>query len=224
MNNLSVSSKMPCNLFDLDLIASGCAMRCMLYLLGICYAKNNPKQYTPKRKAILARNMELLNSNRFVSEMRYQILAKSQNVFRFFGSGDFPDVKSMEKIFKLASSLPDVKFWIPTSRDDLLKEFIDAGGKIPDNVCVRYSSPAVNLPVPQFLIDMFEPHGIVFSQITTDLDNATCQASKVKKGNCKICRDCWNRDVKFVKYFVHGNKAQSAIKKYLNTISNSITA
>ena len=122
-NHLSHPSKIPVPTFDLDTDLTGCADRCQYGISKVCYVLNNPNENYPSRKAILKRNWDLINSDFFVSILTKQIRQTRINDFRFFSSGDFFNLKSIKKIIKVCENLPRVRFWIPSSRDDLLMEF-----------------------------------------------------------------------------------------------------
>jgi hypothetical protein len=206
MNHLSHPSKIPVPTFDLDTERTGCADRCQYGINQVCYVLNNPNENYPSRKEILKRNWELINSDQFVSILTKQIRQTRINDFRFWSSGDFYNLESIEKIIKVCENLPRVRFWIPTSRDDLLTEFLKEN-KIPSNVTIRLSAPIPDTPIPQFMKDFFKIHGVVFSETTTDPDAVNCHASLDGTG-CQDCDQCWNPEHEITKYYIHGKKAQ----------------
>ena len=107
-NHLSHPSKIPVPTFDLDVDRTGCVERCTYGKSKVCYVVNNPNENYPSRKAILKRNWDLINSDQFVAVLTKQIRHERINDFRFFSSGDFFDLESIEKIIigKLKNSVP----------------------------------------------------------------------------------------------------------------------
>ena len=206
MNHLSHPSKIPVPTFDLDTERSGCADRCQYGINQVCYVLNNSNENYPSRKAILKRNWELINSDQFVSVLTKQIRQTRINDFRFWSSGDFYNLESIEKIIKVCENLPRVRFWIPTSNDSDLMKFLQKN-KIPSNVTIRLSAPIPDTPIPQFMKDYFKIHGVVFSETTTDPDAVTCHAS-IDGDGCQDCDQCWNPEHEKTVYMIHGKKAQ----------------
>jgi hypothetical protein len=223
MSHLSTPSKMPCKTFDLSIYISGCAARCMFGIKGICYVMVNPKEYLQNRINKLQRNHDLLESKYFTSVMINELMEDGNRWFRFFSSGDFPNVEAIQKIMEVCESLKDgerkVNFWIPTSRDDLLTVYLTTGNTIPDNVCIRYSSPDPTLPQLPFQRELFIKNGVTYSATTLDKSKATCHASQERGGKCKTCRDCWDRAHQLTVYLIHGS---SAIKRAKDFVKNML--
>ena len=141
--------------------------------------------------------------------------------FRWHDAGDIRSVVHFAKICEIAVMTPQIKHWIPTRENKIINEYVRLGGVIPDNLCVRLSSPLVNQePVKT----------IVYNTSTVNSDGCwngkECQAyrtssdgkitsrriyktmtNKDKKeydfGYCGDCRDCWNKDVDNVTYVKH---------------------
>jgi len=215
-SHLSHPTKMPCPTFDLGVIQSGCYKHCDYGQKGICYAKNNPHEYMPRRKRLLNRNNKLIKSARFVRTLSMEILAKSTSHFRFFSSGDFPNIEAFVKVMDLCKATPNVSYWIPTTREDLLSKYlIEDKNVIPPNVCIRLSNAMVDTPTPQFMKDFWYKYGVTFSETSSNKNNATCHASLGKNGNCGLCRSCWNRNHKVTVYKIHGKTAVMKMKKLM---------
>ena len=188
--HMSYPSKMPCPSFDLSVVLSGCAARCIYGIYKICYDITNfhTMDWNMPRKNLLKRNQNLLESKYFNSVMINELLEDGNRWFRFFSAGDFPNIEAMHKIMDVCRAIDiDIKkFWIPTSREDILVEYLKTGNKIPDNVCIRYSSPSIGDPtMPQlpYITELFEKHGVCYSATTLDKEKATCAAS-VTHGSC----------------------------------------
>jgi hypothetical protein len=221
--HMSTPSKMPCYSFDLSVLLSGCAARCMYGIWGICYAITNFHEmpWNLARAKKLELNQELLESKYFKQVMINELLEDGNLWFRFFSAGDFPDIKAMHKIMNVCESI-DInrkKFWIPTSREDILYEYLNTGNKIPENVCIRYSSPTIDdptMPELPFLKELFEKNGICYSATSIDRSKVTCPASLMKKhGKCGTCRNCWDKTNKLVVYLIHNTTSIKRAKEYI---------
>jgi hypothetical protein len=141
--------------------------------------------------------------------------------FRWHDAGDIRNIKHFAKICEIAALTPYIKHWIPTRENKIINEYVRLGGVIPDNLCVRLSSPMVNQ----------EPVKTIVYNTSTVNSNGRwngkeCQAYRTTKdgkitsrrvyktmtnkdkkeydfGYCGDCRDCWNKDVDNVTYVKH---------------------
>lgn len=117
--------------------------------------------------------------------------------FRWFDSGDLRSVDQLRKIVAVARSTPMLQHWLPTREYAMLKEFMESGGEIPDNLTIRVSATKVDGKPPGFwpttstIHLQKEPIGHVCP--APDQDNA-----------CGDCRACWDREVGNVSYHLHG--------------------
>ena len=219
--HLSEPSKMECKTFDLDIEKSGCVDRCQYGQEKICYVVNNRyRENSPSRKAKKERNWKLANSKSFVRILTNEIRLTKQRIFRFFQSGDFFSLEFLKKVMQVCANLPKVDFWIPTTRDDLLNEFLFKGGIIPKNTTVRLSAPKADIPFHKGIIEFYSKwENITFSETTTNKNLATCKASLEENASCEECEDCFKPNHKKTVYAIHGKIALSKIKK-LQEIEN----
>jgi hypothetical protein len=85
-----------------------------------------------------------------------------------------------------------VKFWLPTREYQTVEAYRRMGGRIPRNLCIRYSAHIVNGPPPL-------RYGLPVSTVSSSPHNASpgahhCPAHE--QGNtCGPCRACWNPQV-----------------------------
>jgi hypothetical protein len=117
--------------------------------------------------------------------------------FRWHDSGDLQSVAHFGKICEIARLTPHIKYWLPTREYSMVREYLDKGGVIPDNLTVRFSALMVDGPAPETLAKRC---GV---QVSGACETAfTCPASK--QGNvCGNCRACWNKETFNVTYKTH---------------------
>lgn len=189
---LSTPGKMPCLSFSLD-PEEVCNTGSKLALLpgsvcAECYAqKGNYVKYQSGIRPAQARRLEALKNNpRWVEAMVK--LVRRGDYFRWFDSGDIPDMTSLIKIVAVAMLTPDTLHWLPTKEYKLLADYKRAGGRIPKNLIIRPSAPMIDGVLPE----SSGPSSMVITPGAKLPANTTmCNASR--QGNqCLDCRACWN--------------------------------
>jgi len=151
-----------------------------------CYAlKGNYTRYKAIKAAQYVR-LASLNSELWTAAIVTQI--KRQKYFRWHDAGDVQDVQHLNKIYEVCKLTPDTKHWMPT-REAWIKDHLDSK---PDNLVIRFSAPMIDQAAPASW-----PNS---SEVVTE--GATCPAPK--QGNsCGDCRNCWNPEIKTIKYGKH---------------------
>ena len=151
-----------------------------------CYAlKGNYTRYKAIKAAQYVRLASLTNEL-WTAAIVTQI--KRQKYFRWHDAGDVQDVQHLNKIYEVCRLTPGTKHWMPT-REAWIKDHLD--GK-PDNLVIRFSAPMIDQAAPASW-----PNS---SEVVTE--GATCPAPK--QGNsCGDCRNCWNPEIKTIKYGKH---------------------
>ena len=200
VGGLSAPSKMPCHGYSIP--ASRCKTgRKMRKVQGsicaICYALKGRYGF-PNVQNALERRYKTIKGKRWVSDMVAAITRVEQSgFFRWHDSGDVQSVSHFKKICAIARLTPNVKYWLPTREYGMVREFIEKGGIIPDNLTVRFSALMVDGPAPETLAKRL---GV---QVSGACASAfTCPASK--QGNvCGSCRACWSRETFNVTYKTH---------------------
>jgi len=125
--------------------------------------------------------------------MSYQL--KDLRYFRWFDSGDIPNMKALLKIVKIAKNTPNTKHWLPTREFGLIKKYLKYRS-FPQNLLVRLSAP---------MIDGTPPAGFKFTSTVHNKSKAIgfeCLAPK-QNNNCLDCRSCWSRKYKNISYREH---------------------
>ena len=151
-----------------------------------CYAlKGNYTRYKAIKAAQYVR-LASLNSELWTAAIVTQI--KRQKYFRWHDAGDVQDVQHLNKIYEVCRLTPGTKHWMPT-REAWIKDHLDSK---PDNLVIRFSAPMIDQAAPASW-----PNS---SEVVTE--GATCPAPQ--QGNsCGDCRNCWNPEIKTIKYGKH---------------------
>jgi hypothetical protein len=143
-----------------------------------------------------------LSDPRWVEAVSTLIYRSGDRHFRWHDSGDLRDLAHLRNIVRVSLNLPSVKFWLPTREYQTVEAYRRTGGKIPANLCIRYSA---------HLIDGAPPvrYGLPVSGVHSGketIPDAThiCPAPR-QNMQCGKCRACWDRSVKIVSFHLkHG--------------------
>jgi len=148
-----------------------------------------------KRLAILSANLEQWRED--MTELlrrKYSKKTGDDRVFRWHDSGDLQSTAHLSAIVKIARSLPDIKFWLPTKEYSLVGKFCRTR-KIPRNLIIRVSAPMIGSSYGPTL------PGTVSSTVGAGTGFA-CGAYQ-REGKCGDCRACWDKSVLSVDYPQH---------------------
>ena len=153
-----------------------------------CYAlKGNYKRFPAVRLA-LARRLESLQHPRWVEAMT--ALIYGEEVFRWHDSGDLQSAWHLKRIFEVCSKTPETSHWLPTREAKFLPLSTDS---IPKNLIIRVSGTKVNGAAPSFW---------PWTSQVTDGKGKNCPAPE-QGGQCKSCRQCWDRSIPNIIYAKH---------------------
>jgi hypothetical protein len=178
-----------------------------------CYAKGGRYNFSNVKAP---REINLVESKKdsWTKEMIQEL--DTHRYFRWFDSGDMYSVKFAEKVLEVAIATPWVKHWLPTRTWTLpkFKNVLKKLNQLP-NVVVRYSSGSIVGGV----VDAQNGSTVIGHEHINQLPKGVhlCDAyTDEKKGKCKGCRACWDKNVSQVAYVAHGAKgkklAREAIK------------
>ena len=120
--------------------------------------------------------------------MAHLINSKKPDVFRWHDSGDVQDLDHLNKIYEVCRLTPSKRHWLPT-REAWIKDHLTTK---PTNLVIRFSAPMVDQTAPASW-----PNS---SEVVTA--GATCPAAQ-QDNECRDCRNCWNSDIKVIKYGKH---------------------
>lgn len=164
-----------------------------------CYAFRGNYCMPTVQKAMFRRFRAISDPN-WVSNMVTLIKGMVTTEFRWHDSGDIQSVDHLSKIVEIARQTPHIRHWLPTREYMFVRQFVDRGGTIPENLTIRLSAHFMNTTKwPKI-------EGTVVSSVHTNgnapLDAHICPARK--QGNkCGECRACWDPNVSHVSYPKH---------------------
>tara|TARA_R110000822_G_scaffold108961_1_gene238659 strand:- start:329 stop:961 length:633 start_codon:yes stop_codon:yes gene_type:complete len=200
VGGFSAPSKMPCHGYSIPAARckTGRKMRKVAgSICAICYALKGRYAFSNVQNA-LERRFKTIKGKRWVADMVNAINKVEQSgFFRWHDSGDLQSLSHFGNICAIARLTPHIKYWLPTREYGMVREFIEKGGVIPDNLTVRFSALMVDGPAPETLAKRL---GV---QVSGACASAfSCPASR--QGNvCGTCRACWNKETFNVTYKTH---------------------
>jgi Gene product 88 len=197
--SLSNPSKMPVHGYALP------AYRCRLgsFLQQIpkaicfhCYALRGRYMF-PNVRAAMERRLRSLARPGWTEAVTTLIYCSKDRHFRWHDSGDLQSIDHLRSIIKVCKNLPRVKFWLPTREYQTVEAYRRTGGRIPPNLCIRYSAHLVDAAPPL-------QYGLPVSTVSSHKDKTIPSAHRCpaacQGNNCGRCRACWNPTVKVVEY------------------------
>lgn len=152
-----------------------------------CYALKGRYRFSNVRLA-LARRLESLQHPRWVEAMT--ALIYGEEVFRWHDSGDLQSAWHLKRIFEVCNKTSDTSHWLPTREHKFLPLSTDS---IPKNLIIRVSGTKVNGAAPSFW---------PWTSQVTDGKGKNCPAPE-QGGQCKSCRQCWDRSIPNIVYAKH---------------------
>jgi hypothetical protein len=162
-----------------------------------CYANKGTFRYSATENAVQKR-YEWFNENSeslIVDSIVNGILRYNEPYFRVHVSGDFENARSIRIWNRIASKLPEVKFWIPT-KAYRIKNLLPALKKLNalPNATVRPSSSDFDIEVPE--IEGLSA-GLGAYRKTIQKGYTNCP------GNCTNCRLCWDSPKEKIAFHKH---------------------
>jgi len=157
-----------------------------------CYAFKG-RYPTPSVRKNRETNLEHFNNKYFVEVMAFKL--QHQKFFRWFDSGDLPNMEGLKKIVKIAELTPDTKHWLPTREIKLIQKYL-IKNTFPKNLVVRVSAPMIDGPPPKGFQNTSTVHK------DKDPIGFDC-VSRFQDGKCLSCTACWDKRIKNISYKVH---------------------
>ncbi len=156
-----------------------------------CYAMKGNYTRFPAIRESQYKRLAALRHPLWVKAMTAKINSEAvskHKYFRWHDAGDVQDLKHLAKIFEVCRRTPAVKHWMPT-REAWIKDHLTDK---PNNLVIRFSAPMVDQRAPASW-----PNS---SEVVTS--GANCPAAQ-QDNECRDCRNCWNSDIKVIKYGKH---------------------
>ena len=159
-----------------------------------CYALKGCYQF-PVVQVAMERRMKFFYHKDFIPIMVFLLSSLRKKKFRWFDSGDVQSVLMALNILEICRLTPEVKHWIPSKEVKIWREVLKIQ-KLPNNVCLRISSPNID----QEPLKGFENTSTVHKD--KKAFGLECIAYK-QDGKCLDCEACFNKKVKNVSYPLH---------------------
>jgi hypothetical protein len=161
-----------------------------------CYALRG--RYTfPNVKAAMEKRLRSLTHPHWIEAVTTLIYRSKDRYFRWHDSGDLQTIEHLRNIVAVCKNLPRVKFWLLTREYQTVEAHRRLGGRIPPNLCIRYSAHLVDAAPP---LHYGLPVSTVSSHQNKTLPGTHRRPAARQGNNCGRCRACWNPTVKVVEY------------------------
>lgn len=155
-------------------------------------------------QAAYYRNFRIYNDDpdNFFEQVYCKVKFSGLPKVRWFDSGDIPDYEFLEKMVELCKKTPDTKHMAFTKRYELVNEYIDKNGNLPDNLNIIFSAWDKIWEVPN-------PHGLGVAYVDFKEKRLNPEIPKNafvcpgRESTCSACGVCWNKKVKAVVFHQH---------------------
>lgn len=150
-----------------------------------CYALRMERRYKNTRTAY-ARNLNILQEDARAYWLQVKAAAMVTRFFRYHVSGDIPNIEYFNNMIQLAQELPGTQFLAFTKQYNIVNEYLNNGGVIPDNLKILFSNWGA--------WKCNNPHGLPVCEVI--LKNTQPDPNwKICGGNCTACAcagiGCW---------------------------------
>jgi hypothetical protein len=112
-----------------------------------CYALRGRYMF-PTVKAAMETRFGSLTHPDWIDAVTTLIYRSKDRYFRWHDSGDLQSIEHLRNIMAVCRNLPRIKFWLPTREYQTVEAYRRRGGRIPPNLCIRYSAHLVDGPPP----------------------------------------------------------------------------
>lgn len=169
-----------------------------------CYALKGNYRFSNVKKS-RAHNLEDCKREDWVEDMVIEL--DNDRYFRWFDSGDIPDIRLAKKILEVMKRTPYCNHWLPTRtyKFEAFRKILEEMNALP-NVVVRYSSDSTDGEKKVYDRRGKEIKAKYTSSILKEYieskGNHLCPSSK-QDGKCLRCRACWSKDIENVNYLLH---------------------
>lgn len=187
----------------LNLAFPVCSCREDVPCKSVCYACKGRQQMS-NIQAAYYRNFRLYNDNadNFFEQVYYKVKFSCLPKVRLFDSGDFPDAEFLVRLVDLCKKTPNVKYMAFTKKYELVNDYIDKNGDLPDNLNIIFSAWDV-------LWKVNNPHnlGVAYVDFNDKRLNPEIPENAFvcpgRETTCSACGVCWSKKVKAVVFHQH---------------------
>lgn len=168
-----------------------------------CYASKGTQQIATVQAAYY-RNFNLYNSDpdNFFEQVYYKVKFSGLPKVRWFDSGDIPSYDFFKRMVELCNKTSNVQHMAFTKRYEIVNEYIDKNGNLPDNLNVMFSAW-------DKLWTFDNPHNLGVAYVDFNDKRLNPEFPKnafICPGNestCSACGVCFNKKVKAVVFHQH---------------------
>ena len=150
-----------------------------------CYARRIEYRYKESRAAY-ARNLEIYKTDPGAYWLQVKAAAMISRYFRFHVSGDIPSIEYFNNMVAVARDLPGTNFLAFTKQYEIVNQFLNDGGTIPENLKVIFSNWGA--------WKCENPHGLPVCEVILK-GSEPAPDWKICGGNCTDCAcrgiGCW---------------------------------
>lgn len=150
-----------------------------------CYARRIEYRYKESKNAY-ARNLSILQADAGAYWLQVRAAAMVTRFFRYHVSGDIPNAQYFAEMVKTAEMLPKTNFLAFTKQYKIVNDYINSGGRIPDNLKIIFSN--------WFRWKCDNPHKMPVCEIIPK-NGEQGDNWKICGGNCTACAcrgiGCW---------------------------------
>jgi hypothetical protein len=151
----------------------------------LCYAAKITRLYKTVKTAY-ENNLNILKENPALYWDQVKQGAQMARYFRFHVSGDIPNIEYFNNMVDLARALPGTNFLAFTKQYNIVNEFLNNGGAIPNNLKIIFSNWGA--------WKCENPHNLPECEIILK-GSAPAENWKICGGNCTACAcagiGCW---------------------------------
>lgn len=168
-----------------------------------CYANKGCQQMATVQGAYY-RNLRLYydDPDNFFEQIYCKVKFSGLPKVRWFDSGDIADAEFFERMIDLCNKTPDVKHMAFTKKYEIVNEYMDKNGKLPDNLNILFSAWDKFWEVPN-------PHGFGIAYIDFNDKRLNPEFPKNaficpgRESTCSACGACWSKKLKAVVFHQH---------------------
>ena len=168
-----------------------------------CYACKG-RQTIAKVQAAYYRNWRIYNDdpNGFFEQVYYKIKFSGLQKVRLFDCGDLPSYDFLARLVDLCNRTKNVKYMAFTKQYEIVNEYIDKNGKLPDNLNIMFSAWDKLWNVPN-------PYGLGVAYVDFDDKRMNPEFPKNafvcpgRESTCSACGVCFSKQCKAVVFHQH---------------------